>query len=144
MGLVSCPKHCASGASFGGILAADNVQQCNPEDKNQRWLVHQEDDGELIKFQSRKDLGRCLGLANGGDDMLGAFGGDMLDRGYSTTGALEGPMFLANGKLKSTWILIFVKLEINCYAWTLALYDSFKICSKAYCINVFSFEKMLR
>src|SRR6056300_971009 len=71
LGLVSCPGRCTSGANFGGILAADNVQQCNPEDKDQRWLIHQaqDDDGEPYTFQSRTNLGRCLGLAHNGGDM---------------------------------------------------------------------------
>ena len=75
LGLVSCPKHCVSGATFGGILAADNVQQCNPQDKKQRWLIHQVNDGggEVIKAESPENAGRCLGVAShGGDDMLGA------------------------------------------------------------------------
>src|SRR6056300_951935 len=71
LGLVSCPGRCTSGANFGGILAADNVQQCNPEDKDQRWLIHQaqDDDGEPYTFESRTNLGRCLGLAHNGGDM---------------------------------------------------------------------------
>src|SRR6056300_1634717 len=71
LGLVSCPGRCTSGANYGGILAADNVQQCNPEDKDQRWLIHQaqDDDGEPYTFQSRTNLGRCLGLAHNGGDM---------------------------------------------------------------------------
>ena len=75
LGPVSCPKHCASGANFGGsILAADNVQQCNPDDKYQRWLIHQVSDGggEVIKAESPENAGRCLGVASHGD------GGDML------------------------------------------------------------------
>jgi hypothetical protein len=33
LGLVSCPGRCTSGANFGGILAADNVQQLIPKTK---------------------------------------------------------------------------------------------------------------
>ena len=72
LGPASCPKHCVSGANFGGILAAENVQQCNPDDKNQRWLIHQVNGGggEVIKAESPENAGRCLGVAShgGGDD----------------------------------------------------------------------------
>jgi hypothetical protein len=74
LGPVSCPGHCASGANFGGILAADNVQECDPKDKDQRWKAHQvHDDGEMIiKLESPVIAGRCLGVAaHDGDDMLG-------------------------------------------------------------------------
>ena len=79
LGPVSCPKHCVSGATFGDILAAENVQQCNPDDKYQRWLIHQVNDGggEVIKAESPENAGRCLGVAShgGGDDMLGSASG---------------------------------------------------------------------
>ncbi|KAL7451167.1 hypothetical protein ACHAWC_009434 [Mediolabrus comicus] len=71
LGLASCPRHCTSGASFGDILFANNVQECDPEDKDQRWLIHQVyDDGEVIKLESPVNLGRCLGVAAHGGDML--------------------------------------------------------------------------
>jgi hypothetical protein len=72
LGPVSCPRHCTSGANFGGILAANNVQECDPEDKDQRWLIHQvHDGGEIIKVESPVNAGHCLGVAaHGGGDML--------------------------------------------------------------------------
>ena len=90
LGPASCPKHCVSGANSRGILAAENVQQCNPDDKYQRWLVHQvSEDGGEVKLESPENAGRCLGVAahGGGDDMLGV-DGDFLVLNTPTNGDL--------------------------------------------------------
>ena len=65
VGPFSCPQQCLSGAATDdGILEANNVKQCDANDKNQEFYFH--DTGPFVKIEVAANLGQCLGVVEEG------------------------------------------------------------------------------
>ena len=62
----SCRQSCVSGENFGGILAENNVKQCDAGDEDQVLRVH--DTGTFVKLQMAAN-GYCFGLPHGGAEV---------------------------------------------------------------------------
>ena len=78
VGPFSCPQQCLSGATTDdGILESNNVKQCDANDKNQEWYIH--DTGPFVKIEVAANLGYCLGVSQEGgllgfgDDEMGTY-----------------------------------------------------------------------